>query len=188
MGEIKFTPEVRAKILNHIHCGVHPKIACKALGMKYETVVSGKNHGEPLMVEFHAEIERVLAGGECVDVLSTARAARVSKTKVNCPHCHLEFSADTAALARINSAVQEQQVLEGRAKIALSRLERRFSLRWSPRVTHTVEDQLNGFLNVAQRVLDEEVFISLCEAYEASRAGEGETGDGESEPSTGGVH
>ncbi len=61
----------------------------------------------------------------------------------------------------------------GPAKARLEILERRFPSRWSQRIKVEVADQLNRYIDVAQRVLEPEAFGKLLEAL-AEEPGEGE--------------
>lgn len=185
----KFTDEVKRKILNHIRCGVHPEIACRAVGVSANSVAKGCSKGDPAMLEFREEMRSAAAKCEVDNVRVTARAARIEKRDLVCPHCDHEFKADLDELtAMVEGGLRSQQVVDLAAKNSMLRLERRFPKRWSPRVTHTVEEEHSELLNVAEAVLAPEVFELLLEAYLARRNGEDASGDSEGEPPAGGVH
>jgi hypothetical protein len=52
----------------------------------------------------------------------------------------------------------------GDSKAALEVLKLRFAKRWSPQVKLEIADQLNRYLDVAQRVLDDASFRTLLDA------------------------
>ena len=190
-GPRKLTDETRARILAKIRHGVHPSVAFQSEGCSRQLLAwvrAQARAGDQHQIEFVDAIQAAEAQCEADAVIATSRAASVQKVPVDCPHCGEAFTADMAALLAINSAVSAQQAKALAAQHAMTRLERRFSKRWSQKVVHTVQEEHERLLDVCQRILAPEVFESLLESYLAEGDSESEAAGGTSGPTTGDVH
>ena len=168
--------EQRSQILAAIRDGTHPSVACVAAGLStsyYKVLRHRALHGDQTATEFNDAINAAVAQGEVADVTSTAKAARTEGIGVQCPHCQREYVADPEELAAIiGHAEAGQRLKKMAAEIALGRLERRHPKRWSVKVTHTIEEQHEQLLNIAQRVLPPEMFELLLSEYVAAVDGD----------------
>ena len=193
MSNVKLTDGVRAQILALVKSGTHPNVACAASGLHEGYLRQlrfdarrGKREEERSLID---EIAQAQAQAESNDVVMTKRAASLEKLSVTCPSCSAPFQADPAAMASlIGAAESAQRIKASAASVAMQRLERRFPERWSQKVIHTVQEEHDRLLNVAQRVLSAEVFELLLEEYLAGDGGEGAPGGSEGGEASGGVH
>jgi hypothetical protein len=74
------------------------------------------------------------------------------------------------------------------AEVAIKKLERRHPKRWSQKVVHTIAEEHDRLLDVAQRVLAPDVFELLLEEYLAGGESEGEAPSGPSGQAEGSTH
>lgn len=145
--------------------------------------------GKRKYVEFFEAVQRAMDEGEVNDVITTARAANLDATTVSCSKCGSPMRLNAAEMLSLAGEMATAQgVKVSAASVAFQRLALRNPTRWSPRVVHTIEEEHNGLLDVAQRVLAPEVFELLLEAYIASRSGEDEAPGSPGEPPAEPVH
>lgn len=188
----KMTEEARAQILALCRAGLHPDRAFTAAGLSPVTLRKWRMYarkGRRDAIAFCDELEQAIAQCEANDVLTTRRAATNEKETVTCPECGERVQLDplhVLAMARHVGAVQG--IKSSQASIALQRLKLRFPRRWSERIVHTVEEEHNRLLNVAERVLAREVFEALLEAYLSETSGEEPPESSEEPPEPGELH
>jgi len=194
MSGPRITDDQRAKILEAVGEGAHPQVACTAVGLSqsyYRVLRFRARNGEPDAQAFAAAIETAAAQAEIADIKATARATAPIETKtLMCPHCDCEYTADPEQLAALAMRVFDLSKAKSQAAdIALKKLERRHPHRWSQKII-PVQDQHERLLDVAERVLEREVFESLLEAFlaDADGSGESETPGSPSGQADGGVH
>lgn len=177
------TPELQEQICGKIRQGNRLPAACGACGVNSKRLFDWRAHaraGREEYVAFFEACQRARDEGETEDVEATVKAARLEHTQIACPECHYEFRVAASALLALASGVDSAQRAKVQAaNVALERLARRHPEHWSPRVTHTIDQQLDGLLNVAQRVLAPEVFELLLSEYVAAREGENTSGEPE---------
>lgn len=193
MGVTKLTDKVKEQILGFIRSGLHPSVACTAVGLgpRYLTClrqVSRDGSDESARV-FLAAIETAIGLAEAEDVITTKRAAKVDPIELVCPHCSEPFKGDPVHLANVVGAAESAQRMKlGAAGMAMTRLERRFAQRWSQRVTHTVQEEHERLLDVCERILTPEVFELLCQEYFAEIGDAAEAPQSPREPSSPDIH
>lgn len=184
--------ELRERILNLVRAGNHPLIAAQSVGVPRSTFwrwQAQARTGKRLYAQFMEELAQAEGEAEARDVLMTQRASTVDKVETACPSCGDKIQIDPLTMLNLGAHVERQQRLKSMAaNHAMQRLSVRFPERWSPRVTHTIEQEHNRLLDVAQRVLEPEVFESLLTAYLASTSGEPETGGGPAKQEPRSVH
>ena len=194
MSGPKITDEARRKILEAVGIGVHPQVACVAAGMGecyYRDLRRrAQSRGDEVAREFLNAIKAAEAGGEIADVAAASRAtAEFEEREINCPNCGGMYEVEYETLAAIVGKFESMQKAKGlAAEVALKKLERRHPQRWSQKVIHTVQEEHDRLLNVAQRVLAPEVFESLLEEYLAAGSGESEASGDQGGEAGGGVH
>jgi hypothetical protein len=192
MAIVKMNDALREQILGAIRAGVHPTEACTAAGLDrcymYEARRLARN-GSATSLAFLEAVAQASALAEVDDVLTTKRAAKVETVALVCPECKAPFHGDPVQLANVLGAAETaQRVKASAAGIAMTRLERRFSQRWSQRVVHTVQEEHERLLNVAERILAPEVFELLLEEYISSNGGEDAPEDDQGPAPRAGVH
>lgn len=145
-GETKLTPEFTAKVVQKVLLGVDPEVASISAGISRSCFFGWRAQGMQ-GVEPYAEWW-----------IEVARACADSEINL-------------ATKAQEGDSVSGY----GPSKAALEILQRRFSKRWSVQVKVEMADQLNKFIDAAQRVLvnQPETFRQLLEAL-AEEPGEGE--------------
>lgn len=172
------TDEERDKALNLIRAGVHPEEAFVAIGVprrSYYTYKARSRKGSPKWRELFRAIDQAQAQCESNDVVVTRRAVQSEPVEIECEHCGEVMRLDEAkALVVADQITSAQSVKSQAAAVAFQRLMLRFPKRWQARIVHEVSSQLDGFLDVAQRVLTGEVFEALLTAYVESQ-GDSET-------------
>lgn len=188
----KLTDKALEQILALVRSGMYPERAFVAAGLGHSTfrwLRAQAREGKRKYEKIVEDIEEAVAMCEAADVLTTRRAATIEKTEVECEHCGERMQVDPMLLLTMASTLQNAHSIKNMAaNAAFQRLMLRFPKRWSPRVTHTIEEEHEDFLKCAQDVLAPEVFESLLEAYLARREGAAEAPGGTGEPPTGSVH
>lgn len=185
----RITDEQRQKILDAVGMGAHPQVACTAagLGRKYFYDLRYRaRRGDTEAAELLAAIEQAEGGSEINAVAASHRATQpIEEAKINCPHCGETYVAEAEHLAALAMRVFDAQKAKSlAADVALKTLERRHPKRWSQKVVHTIAEEHDGLLDVAERVLAPEAFQLLLEAYLASRESTGEAGGAEGGPTS----
>jgi hypothetical protein len=170
--------EAQPRILNLVRAGNHPAIAATSVGVPrgtyYRWEQLGRDGRKPY-AEFVKAVAQAQAESEAREVVTVQRASVVDKHPVTCPQCGTEYQADfLQMLASAGLTERAQRIKSACAQNSLSLLSLRFPKRWSPRVIHTIEDEHNRLLDVAQRLLAPEAFESLLEGYLAETDGEDE--------------
>jgi hypothetical protein len=141
----KLTPELTAAVVKSVEKGIAPEVACAAEGVSDSSYYSWRAQGKA-GVEPYASF-----WSEIARAIATSEITLVEKV----------------------SGGDGQGVGFGEAKASLELLQRRFPKRWSVQVKVEMADQLNRFIDAAQRVLAEPDFAKLLEAL-AEEPGEGE--------------
>lgn len=193
MSGAPITAEQRQKILEAVAKGVHPQVACSAVGLNrsyYKLLRHRARNGDASAERFVEDIEAAEAQGEICDVEATTRAVQPLDDKpIECPECGAEYRATPEQLAAEVARLTDVAKAKGlAAEVALKKLERRHPKRWSQKIVHTVQEEHDRLLNVCQRVLAPEVFELLLEEYLAEGSSEGEAGGDQGEQTGGGVH
>lgn len=189
----RLSDEQREEVLRAVRIGVHPGIACTAAGLSksyYGQLKYRARNGDAEAAEFAEAIDAAAAQGERADVEATTRATvPINDTSIECPECGAEYRAEPEQLAAEVARLTDVAKARGMAaEVALKKLERRHPKRWSQKIVHTVQEEHERLLDVAQRVLEPEVFELLLEEYLAEGSGESEAGERQGEPTGGGVH
>jgi hypothetical protein len=191
-AKLKLNDDARAQILALCRAGMHPDRAFTAAGLSPSTLRKWRMYarkGKREAIAFCTELEQAIAQCEANDVLTTRRAAVNENETVSCPECGERVQLDPLrilAMARHVGAVQGIKTQQ--ASIALQRLKLRFPRRWSERVVHTVEDEHNRLLDVAERVLETEAFELLLEAYLSETDGDEPPASSEGPEESGKLH
>jgi len=176
----KLTDEARKQLLALVRGGMHPDRACQAVGVAPGAIRRWRmeaRNGKKKQQALVDEIDTAEAQCEANDVMMTRRAATLEKSDAKCSECGAAIQIDAFTLLGMQSHVTAaQNVKNMAASVALQRLTLRFPKRWSQRVVHTVEEEHNRLLDVAQRVLAPEVFEALLDAYLTADSGGDETG------------
>jgi hypothetical protein len=192
MPKWKLSDDARKQLLALIRGGMHPDRACQAVGIAPGAIRrwrmeagAGKKKQQALV----DEIDTAEAQCEANDVMMTRRAATLETVDTLCPQCGDKISLSAFTLLGLGDRVTAAHNVKSQAaSVALQRLTLRFPKRWSQRVVHTVEEEHNRLLDVAERVLAPEVFKALLTAYIAAESGRDETGADRGEPGSGAVH
>lgn len=189
----RLTDEQREQVLKAVRIGVHPGVACTAAGLSksyYGQLKYRARGGDPDAISFSEAIDAAAAQSETADVEAANRATQAIDDKpIECPECGAEYRATPEQLAAEVARLTDVAKAKGMAaEIALKKLERRHPKRWSQKVIHTVQEEHERLLDVAQRVLAPEVFELLLSEYLAEGSGESETSSGSGEQAGGGVH
>lgn len=166
--------EVRERVLLLVRGGNTLSTALSACGIRRQRLhewraaaAAGKRNKYTLFLE---EAQKASDEGEVNDVITTARAANLDHKPVACERCGHRYAITTDEMLQLAGEMgAAQKVKESAAMVAFQRLALRNPQHWSPRVVHTIDDQLNEFLDVAQGLLEPEVFRALCSAYLARR-------------------
>jgi hypothetical protein len=194
MPNPRVTDEQRRKILEAVGKGAHPQVACTAVGLSqsyFRVLRFRARNGDLDAQTFCIAIETAAAQAELDNVDATNRAiAPFEEKTIVCPHCEAEYVADPEQLAVLAMRVTDMAKAKAQiADVALKVLERRHPVRWSQKII-PVQDQHERLLDVAERVLEREVFESLLEAFLADADGgsESETPGRSSGPAEGGIH
>lgn len=194
MSGPRITDDQRDKILTAVGEGAHPQVACTAAGLSqsyFRVLRFRARSGEPDAQAFVTAIETAAAQAELNDISATHRATQPIESKsIICPHCDAEYMAEPEQLAALAMRVVDVAKAKSQsAEVALKKLERRHPTRWSQKII-PVQDQHERLLDVAERVLERQVFESLIEAFlaDVDGGGESETPAGPSGPTEGGVH
>jgi hypothetical protein len=193
MSGPKVTEDAKRQILEAVGIGVHPPVACVAAGMGqsyYSDLRYRARHGDENAREFLEQINAAEARSEIAAVSATTRATEpVDDSPITCPTCGEEFSARPDQLAAMVARLTDVAKAKGMAgEVALKKLERRHPKRWSQKVIHTVQEEHDRLLDVAQRVLAPETFELLLEEYLSEGSGEGEAAGGQGRETSGDVH
>ena len=188
----KRTITVREKVLLLVRGGNKLAAALSTCGVTRQRLHEWRGlaaNGSKKYIEFFEAAQRAVDESEVNDVVVTARAASLDQTELTCTRCGtpVRITSDEM-LAAAGALAAAQRVKASAAQVAFQRLALRNPAQWSPRVVHTVEEEHNRLLDVAQRILAPEVFRALLEAYLAQDDGEGEAAVAGGEPPTGGVH
>lgn len=165
----------QAKIVQLVKAGNHPPIAAQSVGVPRATYYrwekwgrEGKRHYR----EFVAALSQAQAESEAREVVTVQRASSVDKQPVVCQQCGHEWQADFMQMLNAAKLTESSQRLKMMcAQNSLQLLSLRFPKRWSPRVIHTIEEEHNKLLDIAQRLLEPELFERLLEAYLMSMDG-----------------
>jgi len=188
------TDDQRRKVLEAVGKGAHPQVACTAVGLSqsYFRVLRWRaRNGDPEAQSFSAAIEMAAACSELDKIDATNRATAPFEEKtIVCPQCDAEYVADPEQLAVLAMRITDMAKAKSQvAEVALKFLERRHPARWSQKII-PVQDQHERLLDVAERVLEREVFESLLEAFLADADGgsEGETPGSPGGQAEGGIH
>lgn len=189
----RLSEEQREQVLKAVRIGVHPMVACTAAGLSksyYGHLKYRARRGDVEAIDFSEAIDAAAAQSETADVEATNRATQpIDDKPIECPECGAEYRATPEQLAALVARLTDVAKAKGMAaEIALKKLERRHPKRWSQKVIHTVQEEHERLLDVAQRVLEPEVFELLLEEYLAEGSGEGETSSGSGEQADGDVH
>lgn len=191
-AKLKLTDEARKQILSLCRAGLHPERAFVAAGLAASSLRRYRMYakqGKRDAIKFLDQLEMAVAQCEGSDVLASRRATVPDSIDTMCPQCGEQVKLDTfAVLALGRQVTAAQNVKASAAAIALQRLKLRFPRRWSERVVHTVEDEHQRLLDVAERVLAPEVFESLLEAYVAETSGDEPPEPDPVEPGPGELH
>lgn len=190
--KLKLTDEKLEQVIALLRAGMHAERAFVALGLgesTYRWLRMRAREGSKKYGAIVQRLEEAIAMSEAADVITTRRAATVDQADVPCESCGHVMKIDPMLLLASGRQLQlAHNIKTMAASAAFQRLQLRFPQRWSPRVTHTIEEQHSEFLECAQRVLAPEVFERLLEAYIALREGAGEAPGVEVEPPPGTVH
>lgn len=162
------TSSQQANALRLIRAGMHVEQAFVAAGVHratYYRIKAKARAGEAVASELFAKVDRAIAECEADDVVTTHSASRLEQGRVKC-RCGRLVDVDLAqAEALVGRLSDAQRAKAAAAGVAIDRLQRRFPKRWSPRVLHEVAEEHGRLLDVAERVLEPEVFELLLAAY-----------------------
>ena len=141
------TDEIQDEIVRLIEAGNYPDTAAQAAGISRATFYRWRKEGQE-------------QPGSRLAVFETAIALAIAK-------------AEARLIERIGDG-DEAGVGFGPAKAALEILQRRFSRRWSAKVTHEIADMTAKVLDVVRRVCSESDYVRVLEEL-AREDGEGPT-------------
>jgi hypothetical protein len=142
--ELKLTPELQNELVQLIEAGNYPDVAAEAVGIGRATFFRWRKFGKD--------------GDERYAAFETAITRAIA-------------AAETG-LIRDAKAGDEKGESFGPAKAALEILQRRFSRRWSAKVTHEIADMTAKVLDVVRRVCSESDYVRVLEEL-AREDGEG---------------
>ncbi|HUU94479.1 MAG TPA: hypothetical protein VM487_01970 [Phycisphaerae bacterium] len=135
----KLTPELQAALCALLSVGIHHDVACASVGISRRSLSNWLRQG-------NAD-EEAGVDSPYVDLMVAIRSA--------------EAACEVKDLETIGEASKSDW------KAAAWREERRHPKRWGQQISVRVEDELKGFLRVAERVLETEVFCVLLEEIAA---------------------